>query len=183
MHSPPEPTPNAPTATLAPTATHASSSQGQAEEAYAYASEPRVLEAAWLLFALQALLTLVCGWLFGRMASPLSFWALRLGVSDWMFPLLLLLVALLGWSVGVAACTSRDAFDAQARLSPLLWPQAAAVLLWSAVPALAAAAVPWYGGTFPPWAFALQAVVFGVVFAGLAGGFLVLLHRVRRTAG
>ena len=61
-----------------------------------------------------------------------------------------------------------EAQTAPTSLPPILWPQAIAGLFWSALLALFVAAVPYYGGQFPPFAFFIQAVIFIAVFGGLS---------------
>ena len=147
---------------------------------------------ALVVFVLQIVLGMTAAWLITLTAGTGAFFLSGLGVSPWMLPLLIAILAAVGFAVAVAALSELgiDTKDEQWRaggekgegapptLPFVLWPQAIAGLLWAAILGVFVAALPYYGGQFPRFAFFIQAAIFTLVFAGLA---LVLRRALRQS--
>ncbi len=149
---------------------------------------------ALVVFALQIVLGLVAAWVISLTAGTGAFFLSGLGVSPWMLPLLIAVLAAIGFAVAVAGlaelgadlakiavATEAPQNEGEAAPVPLpyvLWPQAIAGLIWAALLAVFVAALPYYGGQFPRFAFFIQAAIFTVVFAGLA---LILRRALRHS--
>ena len=153
---------------------------------------------ALVVFVLQIVLGMTAAWLITLTAGTGAFFLSGLGVSPWMLPLLIAILAATGFAVAVAGLTElapdlaaepqhqgaeRGAEkDAEPKSPPslpfVLWPQAIAGLLWAAILGVFVAALPYYGGQFPRFAFFIQAAIFTLVFAGLA---LVLRRALRQS--
>ena len=149
---------------------------------------------ALVVFALQIVLGLVAAWVISLTAGTGAFFLSGLGVSPWMLPLLIAVLAAIGFAVAVAGLTElgadlaniavateapqNEGKAAPAPLPYVLWPQAIAGLIWAALLAVFVAALPYYGGQFPRFAFFIQAAIFTVVFAGLA---LILRRALRHS--